>query len=50
MDAAVYVKLLAEITIPYASYEMPLVWVFQQYNDLKHTSKTLKKVVHRELN
>lgn len=29
--------------LPYASEEMPLIWVFQQDNDRKHVSKVAKE-------
>ena len=36
-----YIKQLEEVMLPYAEEEMPLQWVFQQENNMKHTSKHL---------
>ena len=29
--------------LPFAEEDMPLKWIFQQYNDLKHTNRAAKE-------
>lgn len=39
MDQFLFLKILKEIMLHYVEEDMPLKWVFQQDNYLKHTSK-----------
>lgn len=43
MDKNFYVKILDEIMLPYAEWNMPLIWQFQQDNGPKHTSGLAKQ-------
>lgn len=43
MDQHVYLKILRDITLPFAEENMPLRWVLMQDNDPKHTSKRTKQ-------
>lgn len=43
-----YKTILSDVMLPYASWEMPLAWVFQHDNDPKHTSKVVKQWISNE--
>ncbi|KNC30997.1 hypothetical protein FF38_03163 [Lucilia cuprina] len=43
MDQHVYVDILENVMLPYAEEEMPLLWVFQQDKDPKHTSRKARQ-------
>lgn len=49
MDVFVYNNLLNTVTLPHSQQNMPLVFKFQQDNDLKHSSK-LVSVLFRDNN
>ena len=42
-DSYIYTNILKEIMLPYAEDHMPLLWTFQQDNDLKHKACITKR-------
>lgn len=48
MRSEEYRNILSDVMLPYASWEMPLAWVFQHDNDPKHTSKLVKQWISSE--
>lgn len=42
MDSLMYRDIMADVMYPYAEWNMPLKFIFQQDNDPKHTSKVVK--------
>jgi hypothetical protein len=42
MDGLMYKTILNDTMLPYAEWNMPLKWTFQQDNDPKHTSRVAK--------
>lgn len=42
MDRYLYLRILEDIMLPYAEWNMPLIWQFQHDNDPKHTSGLVK--------
>lgn len=49
MDQHLYTKILEEVMLPYAEYEMPLRWKFMQDNDPKHTSRKAKSWIEEKM-
>lgn len=43
MDQHIYTDILENIMLQYAEYDMSLIWVFQQDNDPKNSSKKARK-------
>lgn len=43
MDRFHYKKILEEVMLPFADWNMPLSWIYQHDNDPKHTSKVCKE-------
>ena len=43
MDQYLYAEILETIMLPYAEWDMPLIWTFMQDNDPKPTARSVKK-------
>lgn len=48
MDRHLYLHILNDVMLPFAEWNLPLKWQYQQDNDPKHTSKIVKEWFRKE--